>query len=181
MKFNRKILAAVVAPLILLGAACEEGSKSRQKEEKASEQALDQFLKSQPIPAFNWSQLRQNLIELQTAQANTTATTTFFFNQGVQEPITVCPSIGFPIPSTAQLTNPEQKVNNKDLTLPQLEATGIYTGESTGTYVICINDKGQAYAQYWEGFVSTVTGPATWDGVKIVLTGAPSAEFSAEQ
>lgn len=179
------ILAAGLALILGLSACAPEGSAANEKEQEVAQQQLEGFLRSQPVPVFTWSQLRQNLIEIETAQANTTATTTFFFNQGVVDPIAVCSSIGFPIPSTYQLSNPEQVERHSgdgggNISFPQLEANGVYTGDTTGTYAICVDGNGKAYADYWEGFVKTVTGPATWDYDKhqVVLTGAPTGDFS---
>jgi len=182
---NKKIVSAIVGSLLLLSACDMGGDKetsSRRSEEKASGIALDQFLKAQPIPQFNYSQIRQNLIDIQTAQANATATTSFFFNSAVEDPIHTCPSIGFPLPGTFQLTNPQQIVGstNGNVGIPQLEATGVYTGDTAATTVICVDDQGRGYGFYWEGFVSTVVGPAEWnaDTNTVVLVGAPTAEFS---
>lgn len=182
MKHKTALIAATAA-LLALTACGTEDSRSRASEEEVAEQQLEGFLKAQPIPVFNWSQLRQNLIELQTAQANTTATTSFFFNQGVAEPVMSCPSIGFPIPATYQLTNPDNIVlpggpERGSIAIPQLESTGVYSGDTTGTYVMCVNADGEAFAFYWEGFVSTVTGPAEFTDGRITLTGESTFDFS---
>ena len=183
----KKFTAIIVTGLIALTACSSKSDNdATANDEQLAEEALDQFQKSQPVPKYNWSQLRQNLIELQNSQANTTATTSFFFNVGVEAPVTVCPSIGFPIPATFQLTNPLQvitpgRTERGSTTIDQLEPTGVYSGDTTGTYVICVSETGDAYAQYWEGFVGVVTGPAEWDGAQIVLTGSPSAEFSTSE
>ena len=46
--------------------------------------------------------------------------------------------------------------------------------------VICVDANGQAYANYWEGFVNTVSGPATWDEAthSVVLAGTPTGKFT---
>lgn len=179
---NRKFapIALFAVAVLALGACSDPNNSGIKNDERLSEQALADLQRAHPTPKFKRSQLRQNLVELIRAQAETTQTTTFFFNQGVTDPIMSCPSIGFPIPSTAQLTNPDQKVNRHDLTLPQVEPTGIYTGDSTGTYVICIDAQGKAFASYWEGFVQTVTGPAEWNATakRVTLVGPSSFEFS---
>lgn len=191
-KFKKSILILTVAVFGL--AACttgEDDSASRKQEQNAAQEQLDQFLVSQPVPKFNWSQLRQNLIEIETAQANTTATTSFMFllaGVGDSGPMVhSCPSIGFPIPATYQLTNPEQTVSldtpgegGAAVTVSQLESTGVYTGDTTGTYVMCVDPQGDAYAFYHEGYVATVTGPAHWDIEKgeVVMDGTSSAEFT---
>lgn len=169
---------ALAAALLAVAGCTHSGANGR--EQGAARDQLSIYLQAQPIPQFASSQLRQNLIELETAQATTTATTSFFFNQGVQDPISTCPSIGFPIPSTAQLTNPQGKYPGKDFTVNQAEATGVYTGDSSGTYVICIDSAGKAYASYWEGFVNTVTGPASWNVTthQVELTGTVTGGFS---
>lgn len=184
-----KIMAAL---LLMVGlASCQASNnpnKTTNTETKVARGQLDQFLQAQPIPTFTSSQLRQNLIEIETAQAHTTATTSFMFlmaGQGTTGPLVhSCPSIGFPIPATYQLTNPDQIVNGHDgrvSVISQLESNGVYTGDTTGTYVICVDPNGKAYAFYHEGFVATVTGPAHWDNNKgeIVMDGPSSTPFSA--
>lgn len=187
-KFQAKFLAI---PLIvvggILGAACGQSgaktTKSTATEAQTANEQLGQFLQNQPVPIFNYSQLRENVKDIETMQASGTVTTSFFFNQGVQDPILSCPSVGFAIPSEDQLTNPAKAIpapNSQSAVVSQIEATGVYTGGSTGTYVICIDGNGAAYPFYWEGFVSTVGAPAVWDSAKhqVVLTGSPSVKFS---
>ena len=174
---KHKFPVVVVAAL----AGCVPNSPNS-KEQNVARDQLGIYLQAQPVPQFATSQLRQNLIEIETAQAKTTVTTSFFFNLGIQDPIAECPSIGFPIPSTAQLTNPLAKYpgNSEHFTVNQAEATGVYTGDSTGTYVICVAGDGSVYANYWEGFVSTVTGPASWNLTehRIELTGNVTGGFT---
>lgn len=186
----KKVIAILVLGVLLL-AGCSDGTngsasrnvnRARRADENTSARVLSRFQKTQPVPERPWSQLRQNLIEIEEAQMDTTQTTTFFFNMGVPNPVLTCPSIGFPIPSTAQLTNPQAKVRGaSDAVIAQLESNGVYTGDSTGTYAICVSPQGKAYAVYWEGFVYTATGPATWDGKQVQLIGPPSHKFSASK
>lgn len=187
-------LALIVFGVLALG-ACTSTTTTGQRAAKDSANNEQQSIadglinmeKSQPLPRFSWSQLRQNLIEIQTAQSDTTQTTSFFFNQGVQEPVQSCPSIGFPIPGTTQLSNPDQKITDVgrsagsgNVTIPQIDPNGVYSGDSTGTYVLCIDATGHPYANYFEGFVQTVTGPAQWNVTKheVELTGPPSFAFT---
>ena len=194
----KKIISAVAVAIVLVlaGAACTSTTTTAQRAAKDSantEQAsiaagLTNMERSQPLPRFSWSQLRQNLIELESAQADTTQTTSFFFNQGVQDPVQMCPSVGFPIASTTELSNPEQKITdvgrsggNGNVTIPQIDPNGVYAGTSTGTYVMCIDAQGRTYADYWEGFVQTVTGPARWNTTThdVEFVGAPSFKFTS--
>lgn len=171
-------LGAVGMLLLLTAANCSGNSNS--KDAALANRQLGEFLVNQPAHTYPWSQLRQNLIEIQDAQANTTQTSSFFFNMGVQDPIMACPSIGFSIPSEDQLTNPQARVPNHDSVVSQIEPTGVYTGHSTGTHVICLNSLGKPYAAGWEGFVLTVTGAVGWDYGKhqIFPVGTPTAQFT---
>lgn len=175
-----KITAIAVAALLTLSACSEGRNATVSREKKSATTQLDQYLQSQPIPLFTTSQLRQNLIDIETAQVKSTVTTSFFFNQGIVDPVHSCASIGFPIPGTFQLTNPLQKLRDSEAVIAQMESNGVYTGDTTGTTAICVDENGDGYAFYWEGFVSAVAGPAEWDTTtkQIVLTGSPTAEFS---
>lgn len=186
MKKRIAVVSLAVMSLFVASACSQINPSSTEKDQKASQSILDGYQKAQPVPVMDWSQLRQNLIEIETAQAKTTQTTSFFFNQGAVDPVMTCPSIGFPIPSTYQLTNPDQALwggNGASNVIPQIEANGVFTGDSAGTYVMCVNAEGKAYAMYWEGFVGTATAAATWDreAHQIKLIGAPTTEFTTKK
>lgn len=190
MKTKRIIAATALTVGILASCTACWGdtstSSGQDKENKQQSQATQSLVTDQPLPHFNYSQLRQNLKEIETAQANGVETTTFFFNQGVQDPISQCPSIGAPIPTTDQLSNPEQVITGGSsngygmVTQSQMDPTGVYTGSSSGTYVMCVGADGKAYADYWEGYVQTVFGAAKWDKAThtVQMIGAPSFNFS---
>ncbi len=171
-----RLIAAGLAGLLVLG-ACTENKKEagRKTEERTTEQLQVDMQKAHPIPKVARSQIRQNLVDIITAQAESTITTSFFFLEGVGL-VSECPSIGFPIASTAQLTNPDQLAPDGRV-LPQMEPTGIYTGSSSGTYVICVDAKGDAYARYFEGYVMAVSGPAEFVDGQVRLTGPSSFDF----
>lgn len=177
----RKILAiAAVAAVAVLGlSACSTQPTSVQNDQNATNAQLDRYQANQPIPQSDWSQYRQTAIDVEMAQIHGIATTTFFFNYGIANPIKECPSIGFPMASTAQLTNPDQVVWGSGSgagVVAQQEPNGIYTGTSTGTYVVCVAPNGTKYISYWEGDVHTEGGPAHWDKTQgmIVLDGPPT-------
>lgn len=187
---RKTILIPVLACIGL--AACGGGNAANKAailEYKQQGQASYTLDLNQPVPHFNFSQLRQNLKELEAAQAQGVQTTSFFFNLGNRDPIQSCPSIGAPIPVTDQLTNPNQvqkdnaaPINNGggNSVVGQEDPTGVYSGNSAGTYVMCVAPNGSTYADYWEGFVQTVFGPATWNASthQVQLIGPPSFRFS---
>jgi hypothetical protein len=185
MQFTkRKKITAGLATLAVIGgialSAC--GGNNAQPTENSEQQADSQSLiTNQPLPHYNFSQIRQTLIDAEDETADTTQTTTFFMQQGDPNPINSCPSVGFPVASNAELSNPDQVVgapNNSSATIGQEDPNGIYSSPSTsGTYVICTENGGQHYLEYWEGNVYTVGGPAVWNDTTHAasVVGAPSA------
>ena len=178
---------AVIAALGLSIAGCTSNPSApsgQQQENRAQQQDTTSLVNDQPIPHFNYSQIRQTLIDAETISADGTQTTSFFFQMGDPDPVFSCPSLGMPVANTAQLSNPQQVVHDSyptggaALTVGQMDPNGIYApAASTGTYVICVNSSGASYLQYWEGDVMTVTSAATWDSATHTLkvTGAPTA------
>lgn len=172
------ILGAGACALLFTAGSC---SSSTNQDEAATDRQLAQYQKAQAIPFHDWSQYRQTLISIDEAQAKGTATTTFFFLAGRPDPVRMCDSIGYPVPSTAQLTNPVQWIGSSGgpAIIDQMEPTGVYTGDSTGTYVVCLNG-GKAVPTYWEGEVETEGGPAKWDKAQsmIITTGPGTVEVA---
>lgn len=183
-RINKIILAVVMAIVITLffGACSTPTTNSVMNDQNQTNTQLSLFQKNQPVPVNDWSQYRQTAIDVEQAQIHGMATTTFFFNQGNPVPFKTCPSIGYPVASTAQLTNPDQiAINNNYSTLVdgvvgQQEPNGVYTGPSEGTYVVCVQPNGTKYITYWEGFVHTEGGPAHFDKAsgQVVMDGAPT-------
>lgn len=181
------VAAAVGAGAIALVGCGSHGNAANNANAKAEQNQLNIYNATQPLPVFNKSQLRQTLIEVETAQSQPTPTTTFFFNLGSVDPISSCPSIGFPVATTDQVSNPEQITragvgsgNYSDGVIPQIDPNGVYSGDSTGTYVLCLNAAGLAYASYWEGNVYAVSGAASWDRTTHSITNVtnPTGNFS---
>lgn len=175
---------ALIASIAFSMSACGEPS-STTNDQNATNTQLQKYQANQPIPQADWSQYRQTVIDVENAQIHGMATTTFMYNMGSNKPIASCPSIGFPVPTTAQLTNPDQALypgSSGSAVIAQAEANGVYTGASTGTYVVCVNNKGTKYIQYWEGDVNTVGGPAHWDNTsaQIVLDGEPTVKVTTK-
>lgn len=176
------ILAAVFAIGLVVGITACTGTPSANQKETA-QQAQDQATldNNQPPPHYNYSQIRQTLIDSENAAAQTTQTTSFMFQMGDPNPVSSCPSVGYPVAANAELTNPVQVANPSDRSstaIGEEDPDGVYTSPSTsGTYVICVNSSGQNYLFYWEGDVMAVGGPATWDNTthQVQITGAPTA------
>jgi hypothetical protein len=185
---SRRLLsvsATVVAALAVAisMAACSHGSGT-------SGQALDtgisanieyNALVNQPAPIFQHSDIRATAISIEAIQALGEQTTSFGFNQGIKDPVWSCPSLGEPVAADTEITNPDANYNasypngGTSYPIPNMDPNEIYPGTTTGTYVLCVNAQGQPYAQYWEGFVDTVSAGAVWDEAtgQIVVSGQP--------
>lgn len=193
MKYSKKTLAvgggiAGAAVLAVSLAACTAGgsvSAGQQQENRQQSADTNSLEANQPIPHFNYSQIRQTLIDAETISADGTQTTSFFFQMGNQDPVYSCPSLGEPVANSASLSNPSQAQWNTSGTntvasavTGQMDPDGVYApSSSSGTYVICIGSSGKKYLQYWEGNVLTVSAGAEWDESthSVKVTGAPTA------
>jgi hypothetical protein len=180
MKKKYIIGAAIVLPVLLGAGSCD--SESTRADRQATDAQMQVYQAVQPIPQFDWSQYRQTVIDVLAAQVNGVATTSFFMLEGVTRPTGMCPSIGFPMPSTTQVTSPDQSLPNNGAVVSLAEPNGTYTGNGTATYVVCVAPDGTKYIDYWEGYVRAVGGPAKWDEATqmVVLTG-PATALSTEQ
>lgn len=177
----KKILGLIAAiTMITITAGCTDTAASNDK--KVTDQQLQKYQQVQPVPQYDWSQYRQTVIDVQNAQANAVLTTSFMFNMGTADPIDSCPSIGFPVPTTAQLTSPDHYVSSGGV-VSQAEPNGAYTGDSSGTYIVCVASDGTKYIDYWEGSVKTTGGPAHWDydKHKVILDGKPTVTTTTQK
>lgn len=186
MKHARTLAAAAgAAGLAAAVAGCTSGSTASgaQQEQQDSQNIEKSFLLNQPPPHFQHSDIRATAISIEAIQALGEQTTTFAFQQGDPDPIWMCPSLGEPVASTTQITNPTQVTKTTvpyregaAVPIGNMDPNGIYSGESTGTYVLCVSASGTPYAEYWEGNVDSVSGPARWDSGshQIVVTGQPT-------
>lgn len=170
MKINRNkvALAGMLAVLVCAGAACntvkqKQAGKTAAEEQTRVGDAFSRMSNSQPVPTFDWSQERQTLIDVETARANGATTTTAFYLEGIGL-IEWCPSIGAPVASTSQLSASKQWVDlpgdhTTDLKeVDQGESTGVYVGQSSGTWTLCLDNNGKKFAVYWEGYVHSTVG-----------------------
>jgi len=159
--------ALCVMALALAGAACspnsdetEQGGDNARDEQRQVQTGFNRLSDSQQIPVFDWSQERQTLIDVETIRATGATSTTAFYLEGVGL-IAWCPSIGAPVPSTYQLSASQQYIDlhgdgqEQHFPVDQGEPTGVYVGESSGTWTICIDDEGNKFGKYWEGYVDS--------------------------
>ena len=183
MRIRRTFVSAALglcAFMVFGGANSCDSTSSTAKAERNDTAVVDQqqtiYQNGQPIPLFNYSQQRATLIDVYKAKTAGTATYTVVYSFG--RPVFTCPSIGFPIPATTQLTNPERigytGYNIGALAFPQAEPDGTYTGQTAVTYVLCVRSDGSVSPVYSEPDVMTFTYPVKIVDGQIVDAGGKS-------
>ncbi len=174
MRIRKKLLAALAVPLflpLLMASSCGGGNGSGDTQEHSQQQSdTTQMELILPLPHFDYSAIRYELIVQEAVQAFGISSTTFFFNQGEREPIDQCASVGLPIPADASLSNPWQPLNATDgngnyntVAVGQMDPNGFYQGPTSATYVLCKTATGGTYMVHAEEFVHAVTAQAYWD------------------
>lgn len=167
-----KILLVLIA-LTLLAVGCTDSNEGAQRggdnavdEQQQIQTGFNRLSDAQQIPTFDWSQERQTVIDVETARATGAVSTTAGYLEGVGL-VWWCPSQGAPVPSTYQLSATEQWVDipgdeHEELyNIDQGEPTGVYVGDSSGTWTMCLDDNGNTFAKYWEGYVDSTIGVVT--------------------
>jgi hypothetical protein len=180
---KRKAIAATAVVGIGLGIGLGACSHNAGNSESARQNTDSTNLENnQPLPYVTWSQARENLIDIELAQVNDVQTTTFVTHLGNPDPINSCPSIGFGIPDSANLSNPLKGTGvsgvSGAIAVGQQDPIGYYAPTSSvGTFTICLAADGTPYISRVEDNVDTIGGPATWDKAthSYSLTGAPTA------
>lgn len=184
-----KAVAALLAVAAVVAlSACDvqsqpTGQQLENQQQAIAQQSLDE---AQPLPAYPYSQIKQNMIELESAEATGIQSTTFMFGgANALDPIQVCPSIGVPIPSTASLSNPLKTQGGyyNGSVIAQEDPNGVYMPTAgSGTFVMCVQPDGSVKPVYAEGNVHSVFGAATWDFAhhQVVMgAGSGGAHFSS--
>ena len=156
-----KILAVLAALMIAAAAGCDSGGPSGDQKEKAfTEKQQEIYNIGQPPDMFDASQARENLRAAHRAMAYGANSWTIQYVEGVGVTFQ-CPSIGYPIPYGAQLTNPEKvsRFGGGDyayLSLPQMEPYGLYVPpDVAATYGNCVLPSGQIGVFYSEPPLTT--------------------------
>ena len=145
---NRKIIATGAA-VAIFAIGC--GSTSVYNEQAAVDAQQQQYAKVQPVPYFDYSTQRGLLIDIYKSQNEnhqTWAVVTSYSGQLVFE----CESQGYPIPASYQLTNSLRNVGTGG-PVAEAEPNGLFSGATSGTYVMCIRDNGQVSPIYTENNV----------------------------
>jgi hypothetical protein len=152
-----------------------------QIEQATQNRQMDQFLRNQPVPSFDWSLERHMMLALYTARQHATNTFSVVQSEFTGKVLWSCPSIGFPLPYATQLTNPEQVVfahhpteHDASGVVSQQEPNGLFTPSTAdGTWVPCVDEKGKIVPVYEERKVTTFLRPMVEkDGILVPKEGS---------
>jgi hypothetical protein len=129
----------ILAFLLLFAQSCDSAQPSTESNQVNDQQTI--YSDNQPLHKYDYSPERDELQQIYDARMKVVNTWTVIYSMG--KPIFVCPSKGYPIPYTTQLTNPSQVQEDHseyggNVVIPQAEPNGLYTGTSTATWVLCI-------------------------------------------
>jgi len=155
-------------------------------EQAAQDVQMDQFLRNQPVPSFDWSLERHMLIQIYAARQRATNTYSYVQSEFTGKLLWQCPSIGFPLPYATQLTNPSQIIFRHHPTehdasgvVGQQEPNGLFSpAQADGTWVPCVNEAGKVVPVYEERHVTTFLQPMT--EANGTLTPTPGGKASLE-
>jgi len=156
--FGKFTLMGVILGLILT--ACAQNTiDSTQKEAINQDRGNSAITDNQPLPDLGgWSYERQLVIDTYIARNNQVSTWTYMFLQ-MGKLIEICPSVGFPVPYSTQLTSPEKvytpySYQYGTLTIPNPEPNSLFPpAMADATWVSCVNPDGSISPEYFENQV----------------------------
>ena len=149
---TKLIVIFIVAALLLV--ACESSSQAVYEEKQQQGEGNLAIIRNQPVVDLGgWSQERE--IVRQTYLARNTQVSTYAYTMTYDgRIIEICASIGYPIPYSTQLTNPQQTIYSNGAVVAQAEPNGLYPPvDAEATLVSCVNPDGSITPTYWEQLV----------------------------
>lgn len=156
----------ILALFVVALTSCTQADINQRAERDATARNQQQLLISQPIPAFDWSQERDSLIQIYRLRNEARNTWTVVYSD-MGQPLWSCPSVGFPIPGGTQLTSPQQAIGT--VVVPLSEPNGLYTDPSTNsTWVLCVRKNGDVVPVYTEPKAMAFPFPVSVKDGKVV-------------
>jgi len=150
----KKILVVLFVLMVFVLTSC--GTDTSDIEQGQQREAVNSIITNQPIPNLGgYSFERQIVIETYLARNNIIATYAYMISMDGKI-IEICPSIGYPIPYSTQLTNPERTMNDyiEGSVIANAEPNGLYPpGDAAATLVQCVQSDGSVSPVYIEWYV----------------------------
>lgn len=187
---RKYLLLAMTVPVLLANdGGCSNEPRpatASQLEQKSQDLQMQQFLRNQPVPSFDWSLERHMLIQLYAARQRATNTWSVVQSEFTGKILWQCPSMGFPLPYATQLTNPQQVSGStycsgqcgvSAVAIGQQEPNGLFSSPATdGTWVPCVDEKGKITPVYEERKVTTFLRPVIeQNGTLVPMPGGVSS------
>ena len=144
MKKSILLSLGLVVAFVLV--ACSEREQAQYAERKQQGAGVLAIVQNQPIPNLGgYSFERQIMIETYLARNNTISTFAYLFTFDGKI-VEICPSIGYPIPYSTQLSNPYDEYGRANP-----EANSLYPpSDAAATLVQCVNADGSVSPTYIE-------------------------------
>ncbi len=169
----RYLTVLLAAPLLMAADSC---SGSNAADERATEQRMQEMRAQVGLPNvtnFTEAKFAKLVAELRDQEI---ATFTYTVDMSGQRHL-LCESVGYGIPYSVQVTNPEQ-VAYSSVTLPQAEPNGLFMpDQADATWVLCSDGRGGVAPVYSEphllvspfplGHVDAAENSARTDSVRI--------------
>ncbi len=168
----RKLFFVVLLAIgVALLAGCSQPASQNSIETRQQDQGTTQIVRNQPVPDLGgYSRERDLAIRMMLARNNDTVTTWSYIITLSGVVLEVCPSIGYGIPYSAQLTSPDKIIGCTDSNgvtynptggcngvVAQSEANTLYTPDSAAaTWVMCVVN-GKQVPTYIEDDVDVFT------------------------
>lgn len=157
----RKLI--VLATVAIIATACSATTNTERDDTARVQEQQSQYAKVQPVPYFDFSMDRDTLIQIYKAKNEARQTHSVVMSM-TGSIIWDCPSIGFPIPADAQLTNPLQMIRDPWVSgsqvVEQAEPNGLFSSKNTdATFVQCVGADGTVSPIYTEQKVTTFPFP----------------------
>jgi hypothetical protein len=143
--YSRLKAAALIIPLFLL-TSCDEAELADREATRKNLQEMRAQVGLPNIINFTEAKFAKQISELRDQSIRTW---TYYLDLEGKRHL-LCESIGYGLPYSVQLTNPE-KYEQNGTTLPQAEPNGLYMPESAdATWVMCSDGKGGVAPVYIE-------------------------------
>jgi hypothetical protein len=175
----KKLFLALFVMTLVLSACGTTQTELEQAQQSGSVKAITQ---NQPIPDLGgYSFERQIVIETYLARNNTIATYAYMITMDGKI-IEICPSVGYPIPYSTQLTNSLVPTRNcgsgsgncTEGVVANPEINGLYPpADAAATLVQCVNPDGSVSPTYIEWYVLSFPYRIASD-VQLIKIGEPS-------
>lgn len=153
MKKITLILTICIVMMVAAGCVAESSYDIEQQQQEVANQEL---MRNQPPPHLGGYSFERHVVtEVYKARNQTISTYTYLMIQMSGQIVEICPSIGYPIPYSTQITSPERieawTSQGGYAIISNPEPNGLYPPDNAAaTIVNCVNPDGSLTPTYWE-------------------------------